>query len=103
MAAATLRLYESPLEGSSIDLLYDDFTHLASGLRVVSGTGRPLRITITYLGVTVTRSYAPGTDMTWTFLVAPTVSALGAAIGFTAWGASHSSAIAPDGMSLPTL
>lgn len=103
---ATTRLYESPLEKSSVDLLYNDLTKLASGFRILSGEGLPLNVSITNLGITTSRTYAPGSDSTWSFVIPPAVTlALGnlTVAGLNAYGASHSSALVADSLALPIL
>lgn len=106
MASAIQRLYESPLEKSSVDLLYDDLTKLASGIRVVSGTGVPMSVSITNIGIPTSRTYAPGSDSTWAFVVPPTVvPALGGVtlVGLVAYGAGHSSSLSADISAVPLL
>lgn len=99
MASATQRLYESPLEKSFVDLLYDDLTKLASGIRIVSGDGVPMRVSMTNLGIPTSRTYAPGSDATWAFSVPPAVTLVLGGVTLAAlsnYGASHSPALSAD-------
>jgi hypothetical protein len=73
MAIVSKRLYESLSEGSFVDFQFESLTNLGTGIRVLSGSGLPLRLKVTYLGVDTTRTFAPGRDVTWTFLTAPVV------------------------------
>lgn len=105
MAATSRRLYESPKEQSFVDLLYDDLTLVATGIRAVSGTGLPFNLTITYAGVTTSRTYASGSDVTWLFVVPPAITLpLGDLLlpGFTAWSVQHAT-LTPSVAALPTL
>src|SRR5712664_3814459 len=95
MAIVSKRLYESPQEGSFVDFQFDNLTNLGTGIRIVSGTGAPLLVGIKLTGAMTTRVYAPGVDITWTFLSAPTVTPVPFDSGITTMSINHGPALTP--------
>jgi len=65
MAMQAFRVYDSPLEGSFVDLIYDDVAMTCGQVRVVNpATAKPLLVEIDLPGRTVSRTAKPGTNVT---------------------------------------